>query len=93
GLGFASGTSATEPNTIEARAGGVLLGSATPTALGAAGLGTTAIADSDIPVLAVVLTHDGLGPLTVELSARDTDGADRHLLVNGFEIYSRSAAP
>lgn len=91
-LGFASGTSPTTKNTIEARMAGDLKGSTTPTSLGTAGLGTTSIADTDIPALAFAFTHDGSGPLTIELSATETDGVDRFLLLNGFEIYSSQAA-
>ncbi len=91
-LGFASGTSPTSPNTIEARVAGELQDSTIPTSLGTAGLGTTSIADTDIPALAFAFTHDGSGPVTIELSATETNGADRFLLLNGFEIYSSQAA-
>ncbi|MDF1711628.1 MAG: hypothetical protein P1U90_05280 [Akkermansiaceae bacterium] len=91
-LGFAGGTSPTSPNTIEARLSGDLNGSITPTSLGAAGLGTTSIADTDIPALAFAFTHDGSNPVTIELSATEANGADRFLLLNGFEIYSSQAA-
>ncbi|MEN8871620.1 MAG: hypothetical protein ABF380_12320 [Akkermansiaceae bacterium] len=90
--GFASGTSGTSPNTIEARIESDLKGSVTPTSLGTAGLGTTVLADSEIPTLAFAFTHDGTGPITIELSAKETDGVNQHLFLNGFEIYSSQAA-
>ena len=91
-LGFAGGTSSTSPNTIEARIAGELKASVNPTSLGTAGLGTTSIADSDLPALAFAFTHDGSNTVTIELSATETNGADRFLLLNGFEIYSNQAA-
>jgi len=91
-LGFAGGTSYTSPNTIEARITGELKASVNPTSLGTAGLGTTSIADSDIPALAFAFTHDGSNPVTIELSATETNGVDRFLLLNGFEIYTNQAA-
>ena len=92
GLGFASGSSTTTPNTIEARIDEQLMGSATPTSLGSPGLNTTSIADSDIPTLSFVFTHDGNGPVEVVLSATEAIGSDRRLFLNGFEIRTSQSA-
>lgn len=89
-LGFAQGASPTSPNTIEARIGGVLQGSVQATALGAPGLNTTFIDDLQIPTLGFVFTHDGSSPLTIQLTATDSNGTDTFLLLNGFELFSAS---
>lgn len=85
-LGYASGSSTTTPNTIEARLSNELKGTTTPTSLGTAGLNTTFISDNDIPSLSFVFDHDGNSPVEITLSATDTIGVDRHLFLNGFEI-------
>lgn len=90
--GFASGTSGTEPNTIEARMGEEVKASVSPNSLGTAGLGTTSLADSEIPALAFSFEHDGEEAVSITLSATDTDGVLRHLLINGFELYSSQSA-
>jgi hypothetical protein len=90
-LGFAQGSSTTTPNTIEARIAGVLQGSVQPTALGSAGLNTTFINDSQIPTMSFALTHDGLTPLTIKLTATETNGGSSFLLLNGFELFQTSA--
>lgn len=87
GLGYASGKSATSPNTIQAHLGSQLQGSVTPTSLSPAGLDKRDIADSDIPNLNFVFSHDGSGPITIKLSSTDTDGSNRHIFLNGFELY------
>jgi len=89
-LGFAQGSSATTPNTIEARLGGTLRASVRPTALGSAGLGTTFISDGQVPTLAFAFTHDGIGNATVELSATESNSDDSFILLNGFEIFTTS---
>lgn len=85
-LGFAQGTTTTTPNTIEARIGGTLKASVQPTALGSAGLGTTFINDSQIPTLAFAFSHDGVGPLMIELRSTQSTGSENFLLMNGFEL-------
>ena len=86
-LGFAQGATTTTPNIIEARIGGVLQASVQPTALGTAGLGTTFINDGQIPTLGFAFNHDGSSPLTIELRSTESNGADNHLLLNGFELF------
>ncbi len=86
GLGFAQGSSATTPNTIEARLGGVVKASVQPAALGPNGLNTTFIADSQIPTLGFAFTHDGSSPLLIQLRSTLSNGADSFLLLNGFDI-------
>ncbi|MCP5537511.1 MAG: hypothetical protein H7A51_14920 [Akkermansiaceae bacterium] len=85
-LGFAQGATTTEPNTFELRHGGSVRASVQPTALGSAGLNTTFINDSQIPQAAFAFSHDGTGPLTIELHATESNGADRYLFLNGFEM-------
>jgi hypothetical protein len=86
-LEFAQGSSPTSPNTIQARVGGILMGSVQPTALGSAGLNTTFINDRQVPTIAFAVTHDGLAPLAIQLAATETYRGDRHLLLNGFELF------
>jgi hypothetical protein len=85
-LGFAQGATATTPNTIEARIGGVVKDSVQATALGSSGLNTTFINDAQIPTLLFPFTHNGNSPLVIELRSTFSNGADNFLLLNGFEI-------
>jgi hypothetical protein len=87
GLGFAQGTTTTTPNTIQAKIGGAVKASVQPTALGVNGLNTTFINDGQIPTLAFPFTHNGSGPLTIELRATQSNGSDSYLLLNGFELF------
>ena len=87
GLGFAQGSTATSANMIEARLGGVVQASVQPTALGADGLGTTFIDDSQVPTLSFTFTHDGSSPLAIELRATESNGSENFLLLNGFELF------
>jgi hypothetical protein len=89
-LGFSQGATTTSPNTIEARIGAVMQASIQPTALGAAGLDTTFIDDSQVPTLVFPFTHDGSGPLSIELHALDSNGPDTFLLLNGFEVFTKA---
>ena len=86
-LGFAQGNTNTTRNTIEAEIGGVLQTSVQPNALGAAGLDTTFIADSQVPTLGFYFSHDGSSPLVIQLRAIESNGSDTFLLLNGFEIF------
>jgi hypothetical protein len=90
-LGFAQGATPTTPNRIELRLGDRSLGRVRPTALGAAGLGTTFIDDSQIPALVASFHHDGAGPLTLELRALDANGDNAFLFLNGFELFQAPA--
>jgi hypothetical protein len=85
-LEFAQGTSTTTPNLIEAQVGGLTRAAVEPTALGSAGLNTTFLNDSRIPTLDFPLSHDGGPTLTVRLRAIDSNGAERFLLLNGFDL-------
>jgi hypothetical protein len=87
-LGFAQGSSPTTPNLIEARLGGVVQDSVEPTALGASGLQTTFIDDAQVPTIDFAFTHDGVGPVTVELRSTLPASGDSFLLLNGFELYT-----
>jgi hypothetical protein len=87
-LGFAQGATTTTPNTIEARIGGVFQGSVQPTSLGPVGLNTTFITDAQIPTLNFAFTHDGVGPLVIQLTATESNGANSFLLLNGFELFA-----
>ena len=58
-----------------------------PTALGTNGLNTTFINNNQIPTLSFGFTHDGAGPLTIELRATQSNGSDSYLLLNGFELF------
>jgi hypothetical protein len=91
GLGFASGSSSTTPNTIQARLNDQQVGTTTPTSLGDSGLNTTSIADEEIPTLDFAFTHDGNGPVEIVLSATGALGGDRHLFLNGFELRTSSS--
>ncbi|NNJ85667.1 MAG: hypothetical protein HKP20_00720 [Akkermansiaceae bacterium] len=84
--GFAQGVTDITPNLIEAQVGGLTLAAVEPTALGAAGLGTTFINDSQVPTLEFLVNHDGSSPLTIRLRAIDSNGSERFLLLNGFEL-------
>ena len=90
GLGFAQGTTTTTPNVIEAGIGGVVKAVIQPTALGANGLNTTFIADSQIPNLSFVFTHDGTSPIIIALRSTLSNGTDSFLMMNGFEIFQTS---
>ena len=90
GLGFAQGTSATTPNTIEARIGATLMDSVQPTSLGSPGLGTTFINDNQIPALFFQFVHDGTSPLVIHLVSTESNGTDSFLFLNGFEIFPAS---
>jgi acetyl esterase/lipase len=85
-LGFAQGSSASTPNLIEAQVGGLTRAAVEPTALGAAGLNTTFINNSQIPTIQFPLSHDGTSPLTVRLRAIDSNNGERFLLLNGFDL-------
>ena len=88
GLGFAQGAAPATPNTIEARVGGTLMDSVQPTSLGAPGLGTTFIDNSQIPTLTFKITHDGASPLVINLASTESNGTDSFLFLNGFEIFA-----
>ena len=85
-LGFAQGSSTTVPNLIEAQVGGLIRDAVEPTALGSVGLNTTFINNSQIPTLDFPISHDGGAPLTIRLRAIDTNGSERFLLLNGFDL-------
>lgn len=85
-LGFAQGLSTTARNLIEAQAGGLTRDAVEPTALGSAGLNSTFISDSQIPTIEFPLRHDGASPLVIRLRAIDSNGSERFLLLNGFEL-------
>ncbi|GEM_PF-3033509 len=89
GFSFAQGSTTVSANTIEAHIGGVTKGSVQPTALGSNGLNTTFINDLQIPTMFFSFIHDGSGPLTIELHALDSNGADTFLFLNGFEIFTQ----
>jgi hypothetical protein len=86
-LGFAQGTSPTNQNTLRAHIGGVLMGIVQPAALGSSGLGTNFISDAHIPILAFPFTASG-APVNIQLSTVYANGADRFILLNGFEVFS-----
>lgn len=90
GLGFAQGSGATTPNTIECRIGGLTRDTVRPTALGSAGLDTTYVNDSRIPSLDFTFTHDGGSPLTLKLRALESNGTDNFLLLNGFQLLQET---
>ena len=90
-LGFAQGSTTTTPNTIEARIGGTLMDSVQPNALGTPGLNTTFIADNQIPMLDFIFSHNGSPTLSIDLEATQTNGANRYLLLNGFELFALPA--
>ncbi len=92
-LGFASGTSNTSANRIEASIDGESQATIVPTSLGLPGLNTTSIADSDIPTLAFTFSHDSTQPTTIELSGTLSNGSNRHVFFNGFEIYQNADTP
>jgi len=85
-LGFAQGTTTNAPNLIESQVGGLTRAAVEPTTLGSAGLNTTFINNSQIPTLDFPISHDGGSPLTIRLRAIDTNGSERFLLLNGFEL-------
>jgi hypothetical protein len=85
-LGFAQGSSSSTSNLIHAHIGGVLQATTQPTALGPAGLGTNFISDADIPTLSFPFYADGTNAIHINLSSAFTNGADRFILLNGFEV-------
>lgn len=87
-LGYAIGASSTTANTLRAQVGGALEAIVQPTSLGAPGLNTTWISDADIPTLSFPLVADGIGQATIVLSTLYTNGVDRFIFVNGFEVFS-----
>jgi hypothetical protein len=86
-LGYAQGSSSTTPNTLRAHVGGSLQALTHPTALGASGLATNFISDSDIPTLTFSFMADGTNLPGINLSTVYTNGVDRFILLNGFEIF------
>jgi hypothetical protein len=89
-LGYAQGSNSTTANVVRAHVGGTLEAIVQPTALSPAGLGTNFISDSDIPTLAFPVVADGTNASVVNLSTVYTNGVDRFILLNGFELYSTS---
>jgi acetyl esterase/lipase len=85
-LGFAQGMTANAPNLIEAQVGGLTRAAVEPATLGSAGLNTTFISNARIPTLDFPISHDGSSPLTIRLRAIDSNGSERFLLLNGFEL-------
>ena len=69
---------------------GTLAGIIQPTAVGSAGLNTNFISDAEIPSLSFPFTADGVNVSTVNLSSVYTNGVDRFILLNGFEVRSTS---
>jgi hypothetical protein len=87
-LGFAQGSTPTTPNTLRAHVAGALEAIVQPTCLGPGGLNSTFISDSDIPTLSFPVTTDGATPVAIILSSLYTNGVDRYIFLNGFEVYS-----
>lgn len=87
GLGFAQGSSATTPQTLTATLGGEVRASVQATALSSAGLNTTAIADSQIPILQFSFESDGSEPVSIHLEGQLSNADNEtNILLNGFEI-------
>ena len=86
-LGFAQGASSTTPNTLRAHVAGLLQAIVQPTCLGALGLGTTWLSDADIPTLSFPFVADGTNHVVLDLSTLYTNGVDRFILLNGFEVF------
>ena len=87
-LGYAQGSSSSTPNTLRAHVAGSLEAIVQPTYLGALGLGTTFISDADIPTLSFPFVADGTSQVAIDLSTMYTNGVDRFILLNGFEVFS-----
>lgn len=87
-LGFAQGNSSAMPNTLRAYFDGKLEAIVQPTALSAPGLNTTFISDADIPTLSFPFTANGIDLVSIQLSTIYTNGTDRFIFLNGFEIFS-----
>ncbi|MEO5802340.1 MAG: hypothetical protein ABIR24_02335 [Verrucomicrobiota bacterium] len=85
---FARGSSSITPNTLRANVAGLLEGIVQPTALGSVGLATNFISNTDIPTLAFPINADGSNVVTINLSTIYTNGVDRFIFLNGFEIFS-----
>ncbi len=85
-LGYAQGINATTPNVLRAQITNSLVGIIQPTALGSSGLGTNWISDTDIPTLSFPFTADGSNTVMINLSTIYTNGVDRFILMNGFEV-------
>jgi hypothetical protein len=86
-LGYAQGSSSATPNTTRALVAGTLRAITQPTALGSAGLGTNFISDPDIPTLSFPFVADGTNQVVINLSSIYTNGVDRFILLNGFEVF------
>ncbi len=86
-FGFAQGTSSTTQNTLRAQVGGVLEGIVQPTVLGSVGLATNFISNVDIPTLSFPFVSDGSNAVKIQLSTVYTNGADRYVFMNGFEVF------
>lgn len=87
-LGFAQGSSSTTPNMLRAHVAGSLEAITQPTALGASGLATNFISDTDIPMLAFPFNADGSNNVGINVSTIYTNGVDRFILLNGFEVFA-----
>jgi hypothetical protein len=87
-FGFAQGSSSISQNTLRAHVGGELKAIVQPTALSAPGLNTSFISDPDIPILSFPFAANGSDPVTIQLSTIYTNGVDRFIFLNGFEIFS-----
>lgn len=89
-LGYAQGSNSTTANILRAHVNGVLEAIVQPTALGSSGLGTNYISDADIPTLAFPFNADGSNVATINLSTIYTNGVDRFIFLNGFEVLATS---
>jgi hypothetical protein len=87
-LGYSQGSSTTTQNTLRAHIGGNLAAITQPNALSTSGLATNFISDADIPTLSFPFTADGSNVVAINLSTIYTNGVDRFIFLNGFEVRS-----
>jgi hypothetical protein len=89
-LGYAQGSNSVTANTLRAHVNGAFQAIVQPTALGTSGLNTNFISDADIPSLAFPFSADGSNVANINLSTMYTNGVDRFIFVNGFEVRATS---
>jgi len=86
GLGFASGSSSTDPQWLAIEWNGTTQSTILTTALGEAGLDRTAISNDDIPSLECVLLVEAGKPVKVTWKGFLLSENISYVLINGFEI-------
>ena len=90
GLGFASGSSSTDPQWLAIEWNGKTQSTVATTCLGEEGLDRTAISDMDIPKLEFAFSVDSGKPVEIAWSGCSSSATTNNVFVNGFEIREKA---